>query len=719
VRVVGPLLLIALLAAAPAPAADDGTVLARESLKAARHPEKLLLELDHRARELIVDAGRGVVRDFPLPGRAPVDLELEAFNLLAPGARFVAVDEDGEREVPPPPFRAFRGKVVGDPDSMVSLAFLGDRIAGFIRTWDGDFTIGPESYNRAAPGSRKIWVREQRDPPEGETYFECGGALDAGRETLTASSGGALTTQSSNDGAEGWQVLPDAGEPLPRAAIDGDTLLQATIAADATVEFYDHFGSLSATQDYILNLLAQVSTIYENEVLVKLQVGYLRVFTAEPDPYTDGTTDAGLLLSELRAEWTANMTGVERTVAHLFSRRPSGGYGMAYVDVLCNGSYGYGVSTFPGDGDSWEKKLTAHELGHNFSSPHTHCFVPEIDHCANQDGCYQGEIEQTIGTIMSYCNQRLAVFHQRVRDEKIRPAAEDAYPFCVAAAGLPGAIGDGSGDDALQLSKPAACPSAGLSNDDGSINSYYGYYGTVRMAYIKRFTPSCYPFRLTTVEVIIGHSSIAPGRPIRLLVYTDAGGSGDPANATLAHSEDLTVQVVSAVSFNSYELSDPVMIPSGDFYIGFYDLEADAQDTYIGSQDSSREGDSWQTAESTSPSDFNEHSGGTWMIRGQGGAVVPGTIEMAWEPSCNEGTTPGQDYAVYRGAIGSFQSMSSLTCSTSRATSWLTDGVQDDSFLIVVPLTAANEGSYGLDGDQVERVPAAEACKPQSVGECP
>jgi hypothetical protein len=693
--VAGLICLLGLLSLAPTLAADDRDVLARENLRAPRQSGEILIELDAETRERIVDAGRGRVRDFPLPGQAPVDFDLVAFDIIAPRARFVVVDEEGERELPHPVIRSFRGKLTDDPDSLVSLTFLGDRVAGFIRTWDSEFTIDPERYNRAREGARRTWVREQRRSQDGPAPFECGGALDAEPDLLTALSNGTLATQASSSSTADLQPLPNnAGDIPPATEMDGGTLLQATIAVDATVEFYQHFGSLSATQDYLLNLLAQISTIYESEVLVKLQVGYMRIFTAEPDPYTDGSTSTSVLLADMRAEWNANMTGVERTVAHLFSRMTGGGSGLAYVDVLCNGSYGYGVSVVPGDGDSWEKRLTAHELGHNFSSPHTHCFTPEIDLCATQDECYQGEIVQSVSTIMSYCSQTQTVFHQRVKDEKIRPAAEDAYPFCLVAAGLPGGIDNGSGD-ALELSKPVACQSATLSNDDGSLNSYYGYYGTTRMAWIKRFTPSCYPFRLTTAEVIIGHTgSVSPGRPIRLLVYVDPSGSGDPAYATLAHSEDRTVQVVSAASFNSYELSDPVMIGSGDYYIGFYDLEADAQDTFIGSQDTGREGDSWQTAESTSPDDFSPHSGGTWMIRGAGGAVTPGTVVMAWEPSCNEGATPDQDYAVYGGTIGSFQNLSSLTCSTSRATSWLTDGIQDDSFLIVVPQTAANEGSF-------------------------
>ena len=89
------------------------------------------------------------------------------------------------------------------------------------------------------------------------------------------------------------------------------------------------------------------------------------------------------------------------------------------------------MSTLSARGSSWEKELVAHELGHNFSSPHTHCYVPEIDQCANESGCYEGPIVESVGTIMSYCNSADPFFHPRVEDERIRPAAEAAYPNCM------------------------------------------------------------------------------------------------------------------------------------------------------------------------------------------------------------------------------------------------------------------------------------------------
>jgi hypothetical protein len=663
-------------------------------------PGEIALDLDEEGYRRLHQAGRAVVRDFPLPERVAVDLDLRPFTLLAPGARLVVVDEQGEHVRPVSGMRFFRGTVEGDPDSLVSLSLFDGRLAGFVRTRDDEFVVGPESYNLARPGAHRLRVRNaaREEPGAGA----CDGHVGASSEA---------------------QELSRMLDAASSGGIDGNTLLEARLAVDATYEWYSHFGTVNAAENYILNLMAQVSTIYETEVKVKILVPYVRIFTTSADPYTDGSTDTSVLLSDLRSEWNSNQTGVSRTAAHLFSVRPSGGSGRAYLDVLCSNdyqpgnSYDYGVSTLSAVGQSWEKRLVAHEIGHNFSSPHTHCYAPEIDRCHNtEQNCFSGTEEQVDGTIMSYCDVRLAVFDQRVEDERIRPAAEAAFPTCVDTAGLPGRL---SGGQALVLDKPAWCAPESFVQDDGGLNQYWGYGGTTQMAWIKRFTPSCYPFSLDRVDVVIGHSSVVVGRPIRVLVYTDPGGSGDPANAILAHSEDTTVQVVSTSTPNEYTLASPVLLSSGDYYVGFYDLEGDATTTYIGSVDFSTEGDSWRTANSTSPADFSPHSGGTWMVRGSGGPIGAAGLVMQWDAPCNSGTTPEQDFAIYRGDIGDYTSHASLACSTGRARTYMTDNAADNSFFLVVPSTSAAEGSYGLDSTGGERVPASLACKPQDVGTCP
>jgi hypothetical protein len=666
------------------------------------------LEVNRDAASRLARRNRATVQDFPLPGSRSVDLELTPFDVLTADARLVVVDALGEREVPRPDFRSYRGSVVGDPGSRVVLNVFEGRIAGSIRTGDDEYVFAPREYDLAREGSREVRVWSREADPDRPSDSQCASV------PVPEHASGTMLSQLAAAGG---------GSPASAQGVDASTFLRAEVAIDATHDWYAHHGSLAAAQNYILNLMAQVTAIYESDVLVQIAVPYLRIFTDPSDPYTDGETSTYILLDELRTEWNANQTDIDRTVVHLFSVRPSGGSGVAYVDVLCShaftpgASVDYGVSTLSANGGSWEKGMVAHELGHNFSSPHTHCYAPEIDQCANQSGCYQGPILDTPSTIMSYCSDRAPTFHARVRDEQIRPAAEAAYGICIGAAGSPGRI-DGSAR--MMLRKPAQCPTSALSSDDSGTNSFSGYGGTTQMTWVKRLSPTCYPFRVEQIDVLIGHSSsVAAGRPIRLLVYNDPTGSGDPSNATLVYSEDVAVQGVSNSVPNAYPLGSPVTVPSGDVYVGFYDLLADPSTTYIANVDTGTSGDSYRASNTTSAQSLSAYSNGTWMIRAHGGAVGPAAMSMEWGTPCNEATTPNQDFAIYRGSLGAWDQHASLTCSTGAATSYLDEDSPGDSYFLVVPRTSANEGSYGLTSAGAERPPASAACRPQSVGACP
>ena len=145
-------------------------------------------------------------------------------------------------------------------------------------------------------------------------------------------------------------------------------------------------------------------------------------------------------------------------------------------------------------------------------------------------GCYSGPVVQTTGTVMSYCDTRLSVFHQRVIDEALRPAAEAAYPACMA-----------------------------------------------------------------------------------------VSGSGSPGGLGLDVGSALHV----------------------------------------------REG------------------------------VSPGSVVLSWGVPCNDATVPNQDYAIYQGTLGSWSTLTSITCSTGNANSWVINTPGANRFWLVVPRTSSSEGSYG------------------------
>ena len=181
----------------------------------------------------------------------------------------------------------------------------------------------------------------------------------------------------------------------------------ADVAIETDQELRAKFASDQEALDYLADLLAATTAIYERDVSVRLTFSYIRLWNST-DPWTASDTSGAL--DEFLTYWNAHMAAQPRDVAHMVSGKPVQG-GIAYVDVLCNKSWAYGVSQVYGSFDLsspnqiWDVEVFAHELGHNFGSPHTHCYSPPVDKCYNQEpGCWSGAVVASQGTIMSYCH---------------------------------------------------------------------------------------------------------------------------------------------------------------------------------------------------------------------------------------------------------------------------------------------------------------------------
>lgn len=235
------------------------------------------------------------------------------------------------------------------------------------------------------------------------------------------------------------------------ANLGAGQLYGATIAIDTDYELVQTLGSVGDVQAYFASLFAYLNVTYEAEISTRLLIGD-QIIPQSPsdDPY-ESWAGCSARLSEVQQRYAGN-TSISRALLAHFS--PSGGNcGVAYVPyanagdnnfsgVLCDASYGVSVNNITGlapnattpISNSWDAVVTAHELGHNFSSPHSHCYgnlnggslsqsVDPVDACniSEPDGpgnlCAKGSASLPSnnaltggtsgggdGVIMSYCH---------------------------------------------------------------------------------------------------------------------------------------------------------------------------------------------------------------------------------------------------------------------------------------------------------------------------
>jgi len=365
------------------------------------------------SHDRFVDAEYGVVthiEGLELPTGESINLNVERFNVRAPGARIVAVDEQGiERPIGDNGVRLFQGAVQGDPDSMVFLASSPYFTYGYIQDAKNVYAIssGPASVGAGAVANPVEIVDVNTLDFRDDAPFPCGS--DPAFENFPELAA---------------NIVLEGDYPVPAERADVCRIVNIAIDTDYEYTSRRFGGDTNASSAYAETLLGAVSTIYENDVDTNLVTGFLRVFGSNNDPYTD----SGDALAQVSSHWQSSQGGVDRELVHYLTGRSNLPYGgVAYLSALCDPNQGYGVSRVNGSfpmpvqdniSGNWDLVVVAHELGHNHGTGHTHdSYVPVIDGCGNGDCSLSAD-----GTIMSYChtcgggisNIRLG-FHPRVR----------------------------------------------------------------------------------------------------------------------------------------------------------------------------------------------------------------------------------------------------------------------------------------------------------------
>jgi hypothetical protein len=336
----------------------------------------------------------------PLALDRVVDLEMSAFEVFAPDAQIVAGSPNGDTPLPRPEITLLRGGVAGAARSSAFLAITPQGMQGWVNVDDELYVIAPD----AARGDNHVTIAAFADLPP----------------------------------ADPWECLQDSLPeiPAPPSASEGSGLRTGdcwgvNVAVETDYEYLLLFGGNSiAATNYVATLFGAINTLYERDLDTTLLVSYLRIWPMPQDPWTQ--TDIRQLLYEFEDYWDSNMTTTPRDTAHMLSGRGVGA-GIAYLYALCGYASPYGLSAglrgaFPTplgpSTGNWDLIVVSHELGHNFGSPHTHCYNPPIDTCYSGE-CYTGPVSlppDGTGTLMSYChtlpggllNMDLS-FHSRVQ----------------------------------------------------------------------------------------------------------------------------------------------------------------------------------------------------------------------------------------------------------------------------------------------------------------
>lgn len=364
--------------------------------------------LDHDALGGVQMGEHTLIENFPLADAGRFTFDVERFSVLAPGARVIAQDGDVVRDIPDTNLVLLKGTIIGeDEDSSVYLAVGQWGVNGVVTRGEEFFSISSGPYTPVPGPAPEVIVTSNWDLTYIDQSFCHYDPADPELNPVA-------------DPRDAQQ------QPLFGAATRGAGGCNlAQIAVDTDYEFTNNKfgGNASAASDYAQTLFGAASSIYERDVNVTLTISFLRTFTTNTDPYS-GNLDN--FLSQVRSEWRTNMTDVSRVIVHGMSGRNLGG-GVAYLSVLCSTGQGYGVSAVNGffpnppqdhSNSNWDIIVVPHEMGHNFGSPHTHDYNPQIDGCG--DGNCTGAFG---GTIMSYCHlcsgglrNIVLSFHPRVQD---------------------------------------------------------------------------------------------------------------------------------------------------------------------------------------------------------------------------------------------------------------------------------------------------------------
>jgi hypothetical protein len=340
---------------------------------------RVLTGLDE-VRMLGVPAANGALLELELER---VDLERLALGFQVDGSPAPGLLEGLDLSV-------WTGSVAGRSGSEVVLSFSNRGVRGWISDGQTLSHLLPE------PGPSNDWSRS-------ETWL----VSEQGLRQLGVENSFRCAAESIQ--SEARPVHRPSEEPGVGYASAGVQLRECKIAIETDYQLNQVFGGdLAAETAHITSLLAAGSERYVEQISTVLTYPYVQFYTTPSDPWStpEGGGNSIDMLNEFVNAWSGNVPG-GAVLGHMLSGANLGG-GVAYLDAICDTSQSFSFAVSGNlDGQTpfpitvgplnWEFIVFTHETGHNFGSPHTHDYNPQIDNCAG-GACISN------GTVMSYCH---------------------------------------------------------------------------------------------------------------------------------------------------------------------------------------------------------------------------------------------------------------------------------------------------------------------------
>lgn len=335
----------------------------------------LLLELDAAAiHALRSNSFDQVELTFPLPEGGTIQLELVRGRVFSPEFSVRLASKPGD------PVSAdmglhYWGIVKDQPGTLACISIFEGEVMGMIQTDSDKYIVAALEKDL----SKTHIVYRERD-------LKVPNSFDCGTDLLEE-------IESSEEGSDDRSIGPD-------------NCVRMYMEADYTI--FQNKGTVQNVINYVNGFFSQVALLYANES-VNVVLHELKVWNIV-DPYTGPSSND--YLNQFRTTLNGVFNG---DLAHLVGF--TGGGGIAYLDVLCGGTYrvaysGINTSYSNVPTYSWTVMVVAHEIGHNLGSKHTHACAwngnnTAIDGCGPAAGYNEGcnaALPNGGGTIMSYCH---------------------------------------------------------------------------------------------------------------------------------------------------------------------------------------------------------------------------------------------------------------------------------------------------------------------------